>query len=124
MAKAKRTFRACTALPSIIALLYSTALMIRYLNWLEQRVLPGLFVALAGVAGVLIGLTCSRTEDRSLYLWSRRGEMTWLRQRDTGVWCDQRSIGKGKTDLEDSLCGEKTGPVIDSGSRILEEASK
>lgn len=29
MAKAKRTFRACTALPSIIALLYATALMIR-----------------------------------------------------------------------------------------------
>ena len=29
MAKAKRTFRAYTALPSIIALLYATALMIR-----------------------------------------------------------------------------------------------
>jgi hypothetical protein len=74
MKNARKAIRVCVALASIGALLYGALLMIGHLNRWELAMSPDVAVALAGAAGVLLGITCFQTIDRTLYLRSEGGD--------------------------------------------------
>jgi hypothetical protein len=68
MKKALRVFSICVTLASIGTLFYGAEQLVRHLEGQRSPPAVELLVALAGAAGVLIGITCFRTMDRTLYL--------------------------------------------------------
>jgi hypothetical protein len=71
MTKARKAIRTYTIVFSIVALSCAATQMMRYLSRPIDMPPAGIFVALGGAAGVLIALTCFRSQDRSLYLRSK-----------------------------------------------------
>jgi hypothetical protein len=68
--KIQKVIPVCVTLASIAVFAYGAGQVVRHLQGRGSAPAGHLLIALAGAAGVLIGVTCFGTMDKTLYLGS------------------------------------------------------